>query len=83
MPVEKQVLIIYAAVNAFLDDIPVEQVRKFESELFTFVENSHPGLLHTIREKRELTNEIKTELNQVLNEFKERFTAAAKAAASA
>lgn len=79
IPVEKQVLIIYAAVNAHLDDVPVEQVRKFESELYTFVENSHPGLFHTIKDKKELSNDVKDQLNRVLKEFKERFTAAAKA----
>ena len=45
VPVEKQVLIIYAGTNGFLDDLPVEQCRPFEDGLYRFVENAHPGLL--------------------------------------
>src|SRR5690349_22251842 len=48
LPVEKQILIIYAGTNAFLDDLPVEDIRKFEESLYRFVENAHPGLLAEI-----------------------------------
>ena len=44
MDVEKQVLVIWAATNGHVDDISIEDVRKFETELLSFVENSHPGL---------------------------------------
>ena len=46
--VEKQVLIIWAASNGFLDDVPVDQSRRFESELVRFMENAQPGLLQRI-----------------------------------
>jgi F-type H+-transporting ATPase subunit alpha len=78
LPVEKQILIIYAGTNAFLDDLPVEACRKFEEELYQFVENAHPGLLAKIREKKTLDDELKKEIDSVLKEAKERFVAAAK-----
>src|SRR5208282_5511758 len=77
LPVEKQVLIIYAGTNAFLDDLPIEACRKFEGDLYRFVDNVHPGVLSKIREKKVLDDELKGELNKVLREAKERFTAAA------
>ncbi len=69
--VEKQVLVIWAATNGYTDDIAIEDVREFEGELVNFVENSHPGLLNNIREKKTLTDEIKTDLQQVLKDFEE------------
>jgi F-type H+-transporting ATPase subunit alpha len=74
MDVEKQVLVIWAATNGFVDDVPVEDVRRFEGELLRFVENSHPGVLQSLREKKSLTDEIKADLTQVLKDFKERWT---------
>src|SRR5687767_12719090 len=71
MPIESQVLAIWAASNGFTDDIPVEDVRTFEAELLKFVENAHPGVLQAIREKKSLTDEITEELNQVLSDFKD------------
>src|SRR5205807_2283867 len=62
LPVEKQVLIIFAAVNSYLDDIPVEQCRKFEEELYRFVENGHPDLLQQIREKKQIDDALKAGL---------------------
>src|SRR5437764_1055529 len=54
IPVEKQVAIIFAGGNGFLDDIAVEDVRRFEAELYRFLDNSKPEVLRLIREKREL-----------------------------
>jgi F-type H+-transporting ATPase subunit alpha len=73
IPVEKQVLIIYAGTNGVLDDLPVDQCRAFEAALYTFVENAHPGILSTIREKKTLDDDLKSTLNSVLKEFKTRF----------
>jgi F-type H+-transporting ATPase subunit alpha len=71
MDVEKQVLLIWAATNGFLDDVPVEQVGKFESELLRFVENSRPGTLQSLREKKAITDEIGKDLEQALKDFKD------------
>jgi len=70
MDVEKQVLVIWAATNGYTDDIGVEDVRRFETGLLNFVQNSHPGLLADIADKRILTDEIKAGLKQVLEDFK-------------
>ena len=79
LPVERQILIIYAGTNAFLDDLPVEDCRKFEAELYRFVDNAHPGLLAKIREQKTLDDALKGEINNVLKEAKERFKTAAAA----
>ncbi|MGH9658186.1 MAG: F0F1 ATP synthase subunit alpha [Bryobacteraceae bacterium] len=78
LPVEKQILIIYAATNGFLDDLPIEQLRDFESELQRFVENAHAGLLAKIREQKTLDDALKSQLNAAIKEAKQRFLAAQK-----
>jgi F-type H+-transporting ATPase subunit alpha len=71
MDVEKQVLVIWAATNGYTDDIAIEDIRRFETGLLKFVENSRPGLLADIAEKKTLTDEIKAGLKQVLEDFKD------------
>jgi F0F1-type ATP synthase alpha subunit len=62
-------------------------LRRFETDLQRFVENSHPGLLHSIAEKKTLTDEIKNDLKQALTDFKDQWgettVVAARPAASA
>ena len=70
LPVEKQILIIYAATNGYVDDLPVSALRRYEIELHRFVENRHPELLETIRAKRELSDALKGAVNKVLDDFK-------------
>ncbi len=70
MDVERQVLVIWAATNGYTDDIAVDDVRRFETGLLQFVGNSHPGLLAAIAEKKQLTEEIRDDLKQVLEDFK-------------
>src|SRR5215211_5304329 len=70
MDVEKQVLGIWAATNGYTDDVAVEDIRRFETSLLAFVENSHPGLLSDIREQKSLTDDIKAGLRQLLDDFK-------------
>jgi F-type H+/Na+-transporting ATPase subunit alpha len=80
VPVEKQVVIIYAGTQGMLDDLAVEQVRPFEAELNRFLDSSHPGLLQEIRDKKALDDQVKGKLNSVIKEFKERFVAQHKEA---
>jgi len=68
--VEKQILILFAATNGFVDTVEVKDLRRFEEELTSFVERSHMDLYALIREKRELSDEVKAKLTSVLNEFK-------------
>src|SRR5687767_5830030 len=71
MAIESQVVGIWAASNGFTDDVAVDDVRNFEAEMLKFVENSHPGLLQSIREKKNLTDEIRSDLQQALSDFKD------------
>ena len=68
--VEKQVLIIFAVTNGYLDDYPVESVKKYEKELNSFFESKYSELLKDIRTKRELTDEIRGKLISALDELK-------------
>ena len=81
LPVEKQVITIYAANNGFLDTVPVEHVRDYETELYKFLDTRRAQLLAQVAEKKELTDPIKSDLNQALKEFTEQFAAAKKSAA--
>ncbi len=82
MDVEKQVLIIWSAINGFTDDVAIEDIRKFETELLRFIENSHPAVLQELREKKAITDEIQKDLEQSLKDFKDRWAEEAKAAAA-
>ena len=73
--VENQVLIIYAVVNNYLKDIPVELISDFEAELFRFVEESHPDIISSISETKELTKDNEEALKDVLKTFIEKYMA--------
>jgi F-type H+-transporting ATPase subunit alpha len=73
LPVEKQVAIIYAGTNGVLDDLPLDQIRAFEQELYRFLENAHPAILTTIKEKKTIDDDMKGKLNSAIQEFKSRF----------
>jgi F-type H+-transporting ATPase subunit alpha len=75
LPVEKQVLIIFAASNKYLDDLPVSECRRFELELYPFLETNYNGLLKSLREKKAFDDAIKAEAKKALDEFKEQFKA--------
>ncbi len=74
IPVEKQVLILYAGTNGYLDDLPVDRCRKFEEELYRFVENAHPQLFIDLKAKKDIDDALKGQITSVLTEFKQRFT---------
>ncbi len=75
LPVEKQVLIIYAATNGFVDHLPESAVRRYEADLYRFVENRHPDLFDDIRAKKQIDDSLKAKADTVLSEFKQAFTA--------
>ena len=82
LPVEKQILIIFAGTNGYLDDLPVEQCRKFEEELYRFVDNAHPAGARTrsARRRRSTTTCAARVDGTLIEEFKERFVAEQPAA---
>jgi F-type H+-transporting ATPase subunit alpha len=81
LPFSKQILIIFAGTNGFFDDLPVDQVRDFEAELYRFVDATNPGLLRTIMEKKVLDDSLKAEMNKVIKQSKEAFVAERQAVA--
>ena len=75
LPVEKQIIIIFAGTNGYVDDLPASQCGAFEHALYDFLDTSQAGLLQSIREKKTLDDALRNELHKVLKEFKQRFTA--------
>jgi F-type H+-transporting ATPase subunit alpha len=80
LTVEKQVAIIYAATNGYLDPIPVEQVRAYETELYRYLETSKSDLMAALTEKKAIDDTIKPQLNKALEDFGKSFAATAKVA---
>jgi F-type H+-transporting ATPase subunit alpha len=75
LPVEKQILIIYAAVNGRLDTLPVTAVQRYERELYAFVEAKHPEVFAVLRDKKELTDDVVKDVDRALDAFGQVFTA--------
>jgi len=75
LAVEKQILMIYAGANGYLDDIPVSAVTKFEAELYPFVEANFPEVFEQIREKKKIDDEVEELMKKALDEFKTSFSA--------
>jgi F-type H+-transporting ATPase subunit alpha len=80
LPLEKQILIIWAGTKGYLDDLAVDICRKFEAELYRFAENAHRGVLDEIRTKKVLDAELTAKLKGLIEEFKSRFVADNQAA---
>jgi F-type H+-transporting ATPase subunit alpha len=80
LPVEKQVVIIYAATKGHLDAIDVEQVRRYEEELFRLLQARHPHVLSSIAEKKMLDDDLRKNLDSALAECGKQFTGSAPAA---
>ncbi len=75
LPVEKQVLIIFAGTNGYLDPVAVADCRRYENELFGFVDTNYGSLMKELREKKQIDDGIRGQITRVLDEFKERFAA--------
>jgi F-type H+-transporting ATPase subunit alpha len=73
LPFSKQILIIYAGVNGYLDELPVAVIRRYEKELYEFVEQRYPEIYREIEEKREIDESLKMKMDQALREFREVF----------
>ena len=81
--VEKQVAIVYAATKGFLDNVAIEDVHRYEQDLYRFLETSYPQVLTGIVEKKTLDDEVKGALEAALKEFGSRFTGTQKPVAVA
>jgi F-type H+/Na+-transporting ATPase subunit alpha len=76
MPVEKQIISIFAITQGFTDKVAVEKIRKFEEELHAFIESRHADILREISEKKNLDNDLKKKLSETLKEFSNGFLGA-------
>jgi F-type H+-transporting ATPase subunit alpha len=75
VPVAKQIVIIFAATSGLLDDMPIPSLKKFEADLFGFIERRHADILKTLNEKKTLDDSLKGSLTEAIKEFKGQFKA--------
>lgn len=73
LPVEKQVLVIFAATKGFVDDYPLSALRRYEDELIVFAENRFPEVLTSLREKQAIDDTLEEAMKSLLEAFKEQF----------
>jgi F-type H+-transporting ATPase subunit alpha len=76
LPVEKQVVIIFAGTQGLLDDLPVEHVREFETFFYGWLERKHPQVLTEIRDKKEISDALRETLTRAVTDAKTEFVAA-------
>ena len=70
MPVEKQVMILYAAINGYVDDVPVDKVVAFEADFHKFIEANHPEIGKAIAREKDITAKTEEALKKAIQEFK-------------
>jgi F-type H+-transporting ATPase subunit alpha len=80
LPMEKQVIAIFAGTNGYLDPVPVPEVRRYEKELYSFLDLRHPDLLRQVAEKKDIKGELTDRIKAALGEFAEMFQAEKPAA---
>jgi len=68
---ENQVAVLYALTNGFVDDVEVEEVRKWETDFQTYLDSSGKEVLKLIAEKKELTEDVVKKLEKVIKDFKD------------
>lgn len=73
MPVEEQVVVLYAGVNGYLDDLSLEAVKRFERDFLRFMREKHGDVLEDIRNRKEITEDTEKKLKDALEEFKKEF----------
>jgi F-type H+-transporting ATPase subunit alpha len=75
MPVEQQILVIFAGTNGYVDDVPVNTVKKFEQDFLRFVTSKYQSLLDDIKNKKQIDDDLKGRAKAAIEEFKKTFTA--------
>jgi F-type H+-transporting ATPase subunit alpha len=73
LPVERQVVSVWAGTGGYLDDVPVDDVRRFESEFLDYLQRSHEGVYASIRETGQLGDDTATALKDAVEEFRRGF----------
>ncbi len=74
MSMEKQVMILYAAINGYIDDVAVDKIMAFESNLYRFMEATHPEIGKNIAKEKELTTDTEEALKAAITEFKQGYS---------
>ena len=75
LPMEKQVSIIYAGTNGWLDKLPIETLADYESELYNYIESNDPSIYTDLQEKQEFDDDLREKLDKVLTSFGDTFKA--------
>jgi len=75
VPVERQVLIVFAGTNGYTDKLPVDSLKAYETELFAFIDKNHADIWEDIRKTRDLGDETKKKVEKALADFGKRFVA--------
>ncbi|HSE49350.1 MAG TPA: F0F1 ATP synthase subunit alpha [Terriglobales bacterium] len=83
LPFSKQIMIIFAGTNGYLDELAIEDVRPFEKGLYQYIDTMNPGLLKSIMEKKTLDDALKAEMKKLLDEYKQRFLSEKQSAVAA
>ena len=73
MPVEKQVMILYAAINGYLDDVPVDKLTAFETDFHRFMGANHPKVGEAIAKEKDISAETEEKLKAAISEFKKTY----------
>ncbi len=74
IPVEKQVVLLFAGANGYIDKYPESALKKYELEMINYIEDEHPDILSDIKEKKQLEPSIEEKLNEALMLFQQKFT---------
>jgi F-type H+-transporting ATPase subunit alpha len=78
LPVEKQVMIIFAGTNGYLDDLAIEECQAFERGLYEFMDNSYPAVGSQLVQKKQIDEPLRAEIRKMLDEYKAKFRAERK-----
>ncbi|MDH5427481.1 MAG: F0F1 ATP synthase subunit alpha [Nitrospirota bacterium] len=70
MPVADQVISIYAGVNGFIDNVPVNKIREFEKDLMAYIKEKHAAIRDEVKSKKKIDDEFGAQLKQIITEFK-------------
>jgi len=73
VPVQEQIMSIFAGINGFLDDVPVDKIKKFEKEFLAFMKEKHASIGLEIVEKKKIDQELSSKLENAIREFKQIF----------
>jgi len=75
LAMEKQVMILFAGTNGYLDKLPIDTLAAYEAEMYSYIESNDPSIFSDLKEKEEFTDEIKEKVNKALTSFGETFKA--------